>query len=233
MLVAEVTSGGCRAIQAIDPTRPAPIGSAFKLYVLDALGSTVASGRLGWNDRLTVTSGVKSLPSGDLQAVPDGARVSIQSAAAKMISISDNTAADLLIERLGRPVVEAALARAGMAEPALDQPFLTTRELFILRLEQWPSLASRYVRADTAGRRALLADVDRMSLPTMSSARGWTAPRAIDSVEWFASADDLSRVYTSLRRLASRPGLAPIARVLEFNDDGLGLDPARWQTTWY
>ena len=33
--------------------------------------------------------------------------------------------------------------------------------------------------------------------------------------------------------MARRPGLAPIGRVLSLNDDGLQLDPARWQTTWF
>jgi hypothetical protein len=39
----------------------------------------------------------------------------------------------------------------------LNVPFLTTREMFILKLSQWPALAHRYIAANEAGRRALLA----------------------------------------------------------------------------
>jgi beta-lactamase class A len=233
MLVADVSDGSCRAVHAIDPATPAPLGSVFKLYVLDALGRAVASGSVAWNDPLTVTSAAKSLPSGELQSLPAGTRVSVEDAAAKMISISDNTAADMLIAHLGRQAVEATLAATGMANPGLDRPFLTTRELFILKLEQWPTLAREYLEANEAGRRAVLARIDRMSVPALTAASTWTAPRDIAGIEWFASPDDLCRVYLSLHRLFEQPGLAPLGRVLEINQGGLDLDPARWQSTWF
>ena len=233
MLVADTTDGGCRPIHAIDPGVPAPLGSAFKLYVLDALGAAVASGSVSWEQPLTIGASMKSLPSGDLQLLPVGTRVSVREAADKMISISDNTAADMLIGLLGRPAVEAALARAGMSNPARNVPFLTTRELFMLKLEGWPALAARYTRAGVPARRAILAVLDRRGLPGVAAIRGWTAPRAVNTIEWFASADDLCRVNTSLSALARRPGLGAIAGALSLNDGGLGLDPRRWSTTWF
>ena len=234
LLVADVSNGSCQPVHSIDPAAAAPLGSAFKLYVLDALGTAVASGTVRWNQPLTVTAQLKSLPSGDLQNEPDGTRISVQDTAAKMISISDNTAAGMLINLLGRPAVEAALSTTGMASPALDRPFLTTRELFILKLGQWPALANRYIAANQAGRRALLAStVDRAPLPAVAAAQAWTTPRDINSLEWFASADDICRAYTALAALARRPGLSPIGQVLSLNDGGLQLDPAQWKTTWF
>jgi len=109
---------------------PAMVNQA--LQSLDALGNAVASGKVHWNQLLTVTAPLKSLPSGELQDEPDGTQISVQDTAAKMISISDNTAANMLINLVGRPAVETALTTTGMADPALDRPFLTTRELFIL-----------------------------------------------------------------------------------------------------
>ena len=154
--------------------------------------------------------------------------------AAMMISLSDNTAADMLTSVVGRSAVEAALTATGMTSPALDRPFLTTREIFVLKLEQWPALARRYVTAGEPSRRALLAStVDRAPLPAVEDAGTWIAPRDIDRLEYFASASDLCRAYTSLAALARQPGLAPIGRVLSLNDDGLQLDPAQWQTTWF
>ena len=94
--------GGCEPIQLGHC-----VGSAFKLYVLDALGRAVASGRVSWDQLLTVTACVKSLPSGVLETVPDGTRVPVRRAADEMISISDNTAADLLIARVGRTAVDS------------------------------------------------------------------------------------------------------------------------------
>ena len=231
LLAATVTNGSCRPVHGIDPGTAAPLGSAFKLYVLDALATAIASGRVSWTQPLTVTAQLKSLPSGQLQTEPDGTKVSVQDAAAKMISISDNTAADMLINLVGRPAVEAALTTAGMADPARDQPFLTTREMFTLKLDHWPTLANGYLAAGQAGRRALLArTVDRVPLPAGTL---WTTPRDINSIEWFASANDICRVYASLAALARRPGLAPVAGVLQINDGGLGLSPAQWKTTWF
>jgi len=232
LLVAEVTGGSCRPVHGIDPGTPAPLGSAFKLYVLGALATAIAAGKASWTQPLTITARLKSPGSGDLQTEPDGTKVSVQDVAADMISHSDNTAADMLINLVGRPAAEATLTTAGMADPSLDQPFLTTRELFILKADQWPVLARRYTAASQAGRRALLAAVvDRAPLPALTA--GWTTPRDIDSVEWFASANDICHVYASLAALARRPGLSTVAGVLEINDGGLGLDPVQWPTTWF
>jgi hypothetical protein len=234
LLVADVSNGSCQPVHSIDPATAAPLGSAFKLYVLDALGNAVAAGKVGWNQTLTVTAQVKGLPPGDLQNEPDGTQISVLDTAAKMISVSDNTATDMLINLVGRSAVEAALTATGMASPALDRPFLTTREIFILKLDQWPALAKRYSAADEPSRRALLAGtVDRAPLPAVAAAGAWITPRDINSLEYFASASDICRAYASLAALARRPGLAPIGQVISLNDDGLQLDPAQWKTTWF
>jgi beta-lactamase class A len=234
LLVADVTSGSCQPVHAIDPGVAAPIGAAFKLYVLDALGRAVASGAVRWNQLLTVTARLKSLPAGELQDEPDGTQVPVLDTAAAMMSLSDNTATDMLINLVGRAAVEAALTATGMASPALDRPLLTTREIFVLKLNQWPTLAERYLSADEPGRRALLAStVDQAPLPAVAATGSWVAPRDINSLEYFASANDLCRAYISLAALARRPGLAPIGQVLSLNDDSLALDPAQWKTTWF
>jgi len=234
LLVANASNGSCQPVHGIDPATAAPIGSVFKLYVLDALGNAVAAGKVGWDQPLTVTAQLKSFPSGVLQNDPDGTQISVLDAAAKMISITDNTAADMLINLVGRSAVEAALTTTGMANPSLNRPFLTTRETFILALEQWPALAKRYLAANEAGRRALLANtVDRLPLPDVAAMRALSTPRDIDSLGPAASASDLCRAYASLATLTRRPGLSPIGQVLSLNDDGLDLDPAQWKTTWY
>jgi beta-lactamase class A len=234
LLVADVSTGSCRSVHSIDPVTPAPIGAAFKLYVLEALGAAIASGTADWNQPLTVTAQLKSLPAGELQDAPDGTRISVLDTAAAMTSLSDNTATDMLINLLGRPAVEDALTATGMASPDLDRPLLTTREIFVLKLRQWPALAARYLAADEPGRRALLAStVDQAPLPAVAAAATWTIPRDINSLEYFASASDLCRAYASLAALARRPGLSPIGQVLSLNDDGLALDPAQWQATWF
>lgn len=237
MLVAKVSGGTCQTVQAIGAGTPAPLGSAFKLYVLDALARAVASGKVSWNQQLTVTDQLKSLPSGELQNEPDGTRVTVRQAAADMISDSDNTAANLLMALLGRPAVEAAAAASGMADPGLDTPFLTTRELFVLKLVDWPQLANRYLAQPAAGRQALLTStVDRVpySELTAANAAAWTAPRDIGSLEWFASPTDICHVYGLLAALAgSNPGLAPVASVLQINNGGMNLDSSQWRSVWF
>jgi beta-lactamase class A len=234
LLAARLTGGSCQPVHSIDPGAPAPLASAARLYVLGALATAVASGRVSWNQRLTLTAGAKSPGAGQLQDEPDGTRISVLDAASQMISGDDSTATDMLISLVGRPAVEASLAPAGMADPALDQPFLTARELVTLKLDQWPALAQRYLAASLAGRRALLASaVARAPLPSAAAVAAWKAPRRISTIEHFASASDICRAYASLTAQASRPGLAPLASLFQGHDGGLELDPDQWQPAWF
>jgi hypothetical protein len=123
-----------------------------------------------------------------------------------------------------------------MAVPALDTPFLTTRELFVLKLDDWPSLASRYLALGVAGRQALLTGtVDRVPLSALhvTPPTGWTQPRDVGTIEWFASPADICRVYASLAALSRQPGLAPIASILAINDGSMALDPRQWTSLWF
>jgi beta-lactamase class A len=236
LLVAKVSHGSCQPVQAVNAGKAAPLGSAFKLYVLDALARAVARGQVSWNQRLTVTGQLKSLPSGALQNDPDGTKVTVRQAADDMISQSDNTAANLLIALVGRTAVEQAAAETGMADPSLDEPFLNTRELFVLKLIDWPALANRYLAASTAGKRALLAGtIDKVPYRTLTAANlaGWTSPRDIGSLEWFASPADICRVYASLAALAGQPGLAPVGRALSINNGEVNLDSGQWKLAWF
>jgi hypothetical protein len=103
-------------------------------------------------------------------------------------------------------------------------PFLTTREMTGLKLNQWPALADRYLASDEAGRRSLLSDtVNEAPLPNLPAISAWKDPRYVDSIEWFASASDLCRVYASLQAFAGEPGLSHVGDVLSLNDGGLAL----------
>jgi beta-lactamase class A len=231
-LVASVSGGTCRSINGIGSTTPAPLGSAFKLYVLDALARDIALGKVSWATKLTITSQVKSLPSGVLQDEPDGTRLSVQKVASDMISISDNTAANMLISLVGRGAVEAATRTSGMADPALDVPFLDTRELFVLKLDDWPKLAQRYLALGTAGRLAMLTGtVDHVPLSALASV--WTTPRDVNSLEWFASPTDICHVYASLAALARQPRLSPVAGILGLNKGDMALPPSQWRSVWF
>ena len=171
------------------------VGSTFKLYVLSALSQSIARGERHWDDVVTLTE--RSFPSGQMQDWPQGAPVTLHTLATLMISVSDNTATDQLMAVLGRNVVEAELTAAGHAEPSSTLPFLTTRELFLLKLGDDSGLA-RYAAANEQERRAILArlqnrELDMADIQTVFGA----GPRFID-IEWFASAEDIARVYARL-----------------------------------
>ncbi len=225
-------TGTCIPIHQLAASTPRPTASMFKLFVLGALAHQIASGRVSWNQELTVEPTLTSMGSsaGSLQYSPPGTRVTVREAAIKMISISDNTAADMLIHLVGRTAVEAQVENWA-AHPGRDEPFLTTRELFLLHYVDFPSLANAYLGRTPSQRRAFLASsVDPLSLHGVHVS---TVPRDVGSLEWFASPDDLCRAFGGLQALHRHPSLAPLATVLSTNTGDLGLDPTRWPTVWF
>ncbi len=178
---------------------PAPLGSAFKLWVLDEAARQVAAGTRNWADVVRV--GPPSLPSGVLQNWPAGAPVTLQTLATMMVSISDNTATDTLMTTLGRAAVDVRAAANGG-----NVPVLTTREAFVLKSD--PGLLAAWKTATPAARRALLDEraAEMAAKPLDASVFG-DKPVAIDSVEWFASPLAMAGLLDRLRK-AENPMLA-------------------------
>ncbi len=203
------------------------IGSAFKLWVLGAVGELVRSGDASWDEPLRIEDRWKSALSGQLQDVPAGETRSLRELARLMISISDNTAADHLIHRVGRETVEAFMARH-TASAARNLPFLTTRELIQLKIAAPESLRQQYAAASHEKRRLLLAEaVNLLELPQGGGCPD--TPTEIDRIEWFSSADELCRLMVVLDGLARNAAGEPVRAAL-IENDGLRWDRARWPT---
>ncbi|MEO3873893.1 serine hydrolase [Nonomuraea sp. B12E4] len=226
-VAAELTKNGdCRPVHSIAADKVRPLGSMFKLYVLGAVAEAVERGEFGWNTQLTIEPELKSLPSGQLQDRPDGSKVSVLEAAKLMISISDNTAADLLIHKVGRKAVERT-TRAWGGHDKRNAPFLTTREMFVLKGVDYPRYAKKYRSLSTTKKRAYLDEV--VAKVPLSSFAMWSAPRELDTLEWYGSPADVCQAYAGLTKLRD----AHVGQALSINDGGLGLDPSQWPTVWY
>lgn len=221
-------NGRCDVVHGIAPNTQRPLGSAFKLYVLGALGQAVADGRASWNEQLAIHDEWKSLPTGVLQNAPDGEELPLTEYADKMISISDNTAADHLIHFLGRDAVAAQLFRFHNENPSSDIPFPTTGELFRMKSVQYPTVANRYLSTPRPFRGAALDAIDQIPRSQMSV---WTQPEKIDQLEWFASPADICRAYAGLKQ--ENRTQPQIGAALSINDGSLGLNPTAYPTVWF
>ena len=189
---------------------PLAVGSAFKLAVFAALVAQIEGGNKRWDDTATLTSGVKSLPSGTLQTWPNGTPLTLSTLAIMMIAESDNTATDMLIGVVGRDAVEAISPR--------NRPFLTTREAFVLKDPGNAALRDRWLAGDVAARRAMLPQIDAAPLPSPGTfSNGVLAPQ----IEWFFTTHELC---TLISKVANFPlmGVNP----------GL-VDPRQWTSVAY
>jgi len=218
---ADTAGSGDRIVDiAGDATKP--LGSVFKLYVLGAVADAVAAGTLSWDDTLIISDDTRSLPSGELQDLPSGTLVTVRDAAAKMIQISDNTATDLLIDRVGREAVEAQMAVMGHHDPSLNTPFPKTREFFQLGWSaDFADTQSAWADSSVDERRAVLAAmpggvVDAASLDLSKTA--WQ-----NGIDWFANPADLVSAHLALQQKATTPTGEPVRDILSANP-GLQFD---------
>lgn len=185
-------------IAALNADQPLAVGSAFKLAVLATLNQQIEAEQRHWNDVVALQPDWKSLPSGILQTWSDGTVLTLQTLATLMISISDNTATDVLIHTLGRESIEALTPH--------NQPLLTTREFFILKTSQNQELLQRYRSANLAERRQILAEIANYSLPDLDSATATSEgllagqPTALD-IEYFLTPHELCNLMSSVKDL--------------------------------
>jgi hypothetical protein len=201
----------------------------FKLYVLAALGEAVAAGEVSWDDELVIRDELKSIPTGVLQDRPAGDTVTVLEAAELMISISDNTATDHLIDLLGREDVELAMAEFGHTAPELNTPLMTTRELVALKIGPASGLYVQWLDGDEQTRRDILRQISDIT-PGDLPLQEWTEPIHPDTVEWFASPDDLCTL--AVRLLDLNETVPEVASILSLNP-GIPAEPGSWDEVWF
>jgi Beta-lactamase enzyme family len=191
---------GRSEIAALNPSASLAVGSAFKLAVLNGLVDQIKRGRRHWSDVVALHPRWKSIPTSVLRDWPNGTPLTLATYAAEMISVSDNTAADALMGIVG-PVWLRPYAWG-------NDPFLTTREMAILKSAVGDGLRTAYLSATTAGARtAVLRRVDALPLPTVNQ----LLSKPVLSIEWHYSTRQLCELMWRVARLplmSINPGVA-------------------------
>ncbi len=201
-------NGDSSEAESINPDDVFAVASTFKLYNLAAL----VEGKYSWKKIIQLKEESRSLPSGELHYWPIGSKLTLYSLAARMISKSDNTATDTIMDYIGRKKIEKNLEKLGHAKPKLLKPFLKTSEMF--KLKSSTKMAQQYLSADLKERYRIL-DEELPKVPLDESKFG-KEPFEINRLEWPASPNDICNVMDYFRKkkndtafglMAINPGL--------------------------
>jgi beta-lactamase class A len=93
--------------------------STIKVAVMIEAFARVAEGRAKWTDELVLTKEKKVSGSGILPEFADGLHLTFRDAVTLMMTMSDNTATNLVVDVLGADAVNARMASLGLTETRL------------------------------------------------------------------------------------------------------------------
>lgn len=100
-----------------------PAASTIKLPILIALFQDIDAQKIKLTEQLTITDRTIAGGSGDLRNKKPGSQVSVIVTATKMMTISDNTATNLLIDRLGgKAALNQRFRQWGLQATTINQP---------------------------------------------------------------------------------------------------------------
>ena len=111
----------------IDAERIFPMCSVLKIPVLVEAFRQIEEGSFALDDRWGLTTAEKNLPSGILVFFEDGLAPTVRDLLTLMIIISDNTATDMVMHRLGEGSVTRTMHSLGLTD--IHVP-MTIREIF-------------------------------------------------------------------------------------------------------
>lgn len=132
--VAVVDRQGVRA--AVNAKSPYPLASVFKLPLLVGILADQDAGKFPSDGTsLTITTSDQCIGSGSLGGRGVGAKVSVAEACRLMMSISDNTATDVLFRKYGEEKLDTVLHGWRFSSAAI---LLTNRQAWLLSLGKVP-----------------------------------------------------------------------------------------------
>jgi hypothetical protein len=160
------------------------VGSAFKISVLWELIRDIHSGRRKWDEVVRSSRQTTSF-GGIFDEWPAGTAFTLETLAIAMIVASDNSATDLLIDLVGRSRLETSSGNA---------PFLTTREMYLLKFGAARARAREFAAASVARQREILQEIGDLEIHGSP-----TGLEAIRDIEWFFSARELAQIIKEVR----------------------------------
>ena len=108
----------------IRPDRVFPSASTIKLYIMSELFRQQKAGLLSLSDTITLTDEAKVGGDGILKELRGGHRFELSELCTLMIILSDNTATNLLIDRLGLDKINEQIHRLGMEHSSLQRKMM-------------------------------------------------------------------------------------------------------------
>ncbi len=114
-------TGVTYGVKADQPVRTA---STIKLAIMVECFSEVADGKLKWTEPIKVVEDEKVSGSGVVQELSDGDELPIRDLMHLMIVVSDNTATNLILNRIGGNAVNARMARLGFQQTRVMRKIL-------------------------------------------------------------------------------------------------------------
>ncbi len=156
------------------------VGSAFKLEILKKLIEKMDKEKISPEKIVYLKESLKTLPSGMLQCWPDKSPITVQTLANLMISISDNTATDHLIDFVGLDMIK-------------------TREMFFLKWGISKEELDDYFKSSDKDKKLKR---EKFALKDLDTIKYTPSPTYIEELEWFFSTKELCTIISSLKNRA-------------------------------
>ena len=193
-----------------------PTASVVKLPLLVTLYEDAIAGRIDLSERVTYRDGTKVAGSGVLQYLDDGLAPTLRDLSVLMMSVSDNTATDLLFERVGKDRIEATMDRLGLTSTRV--PF-DIREMLMELVDMDHTQPGGYdelrrllrLSAGSGGRSMIPEQADRTTPADMCRLLELVESRAILDPESCTAILELMKRIQSATRI---PGLLPKGTVV-------------------
>lgn len=223
-------NGACSAIEQRGALVPRATGSVFKTWVLGGVARAIVDGALASTETLPLVAS-ELAQGGTINSEPLGTLFPVSDLATLMMGISDNTATDLLHERVGRARLNQVVGDFGMANPDLLRPFLNISEQFHLFYSFPLATSQGYVSGSEAFQNQFLQDSIVPLGPLVSGP--FFHPSLLTDGSWQASPFDVCAAFAALRR---QPGGSEAFKLV---DRALGAGAAQpnvrgaWDRVWY
>jgi beta-lactamase class A len=106
---------------------PVTTASTIKLPIMVELFAEAEEGKLDWNQKLELTDQDKVSGSGVLTELSAGDLLPIRDLMHLMIVVSDNTATNLILDRIGGNAVNQRMAQLGLTQTAVMRKIMQTK----------------------------------------------------------------------------------------------------------